>query len=135
MVGAVAISLGGPFYWTPVASSDLPFLGGLCICGALSHYCLIRASGILEASEVQPLTYFQLIAGTGIAVCIFGEQISWNMIVGAAIVVAAGVFIMVRTHRSGKLEHLKEPTTRYRLRNRPRSSKTLISGNKGSKST
>ncbi|MCA1408610.1 DMT family transporter [Ensifer sp. IC3342] len=96
VVGAIAISLFGPLYWTPISSSDLPLLAALCICGALSHYCLIRAYAILEASEVQPLAYLQLVAGTGIAVSFFGEQISRNMIVGAAIVVAAGVFIMWR---------------------------------------
>ncbi|MQW87883.1 DMT family transporter [Sinorhizobium saheli] len=104
IVGAIAISLVGPLFWTPVLSSDLPLLGALCICGALSHYCLIRAYRVLEASEVQPLTYLQLVAGTGIAICFFDEHVSWNMVAGAAIVVAAGVFIMWRGHRSAKLD-------------------------------
>ncbi|MDM9620258.1 MULTISPECIES: DMT family transporter [unclassified Rhizobium] len=98
--GAVAISLLGPFYWMPIARSDWPFVAALAICGAVSHYCLIRAYDSLQASDVQPLTYLQLVVGAVIAVLVFDETLTWNMLLGAAIVVGAGLFTMWREPRA-----------------------------------
>ncbi|RDJ03324.1 DMT family transporter [Rhizobium grahamii] len=98
--GALAISLIGPFFWTPIAFGDVPFVAALCICGAVSHYCLIRAYDSLQASDVQPLTYLQLVVGAVIAVTLFGETLSWNMLVGSTIVVGAGLFTMWREPRA-----------------------------------
>ena len=102
VVGALAISLIGPFYWTEVSSSDWIVLGALCVCGALSHYCLIQAYSILPASEVQPVTYLQLVMIVFIAVIFFEEQVTANMVVGAVIVIGAGLFTVWRENRLAK---------------------------------
>lgn len=102
VVGALAISLIGPFYWTEVSSSDWIVLGALCVCGALSHYCLIQAYSILPASEVQPVTYLQLVMIVFIAVIFFEEQVTPNMVVGAVIVIGAGLFTVWRENRLAK---------------------------------
>lgn len=101
VAGAIGISLIGPFYWTPILPSDWPAMAALCICGALSHYFLIKAYSLLSAVEVQPLTYLQLVLSVGIATFFFGETITWNMAVGAVIVVGAGLFTVWREHRLG----------------------------------
>jgi drug/metabolite transporter (DMT)-like permease len=98
--GAVAISIVGPFYWAPIAQSDWLFVAALGVSGSVSHYCLIRAYDFLQASEVQPLTYLQLVVGAVIAVVFFGETLSWNMLLGTAIVVGAGLFTMWREPRA-----------------------------------
>ena len=102
VVGALAISLIGPFYWTEVSSSDWIVLGALCVCGALSHYCLIQAYSMLPASEVQPVTYLQLVMIVFIAVIFFEEQVTANMVVGAVIVIGAGLFTVWRENRLAK---------------------------------
>ena len=99
VAGAVAISLIGPFHWTAVAPADWIVLGALCICGTLSHYFLIRAYELLPAAEVQPVTYFQLLLNVVFAVTLFGERVTLNMIVGALIVVGAGLFTIWREHQ------------------------------------
>lgn len=99
VVGAVAISLIGPFYWTEVVPSDWFALAALCVCGTLSHFFLIKAYGLLPAAEVQPVTYFQLVLNVIFAVMLFGETITHNMIVGALIVVGAGLFTIWREHQ------------------------------------
>lgn len=99
IAGAVAITLVGPFYWQMLAPVDWFWMGMLCICGMCSHYFLIRAYDILEAVEVQPLTYLQLVVGSVIAVTVFGENLTWNMVAGAIIVVGAGLFTVWREHR------------------------------------
>jgi drug/metabolite transporter (DMT)-like permease len=99
VVGAIAISVIGPFYWTTIPPADWPALAALCVCGTLSHYCLIRAYGLLTAVEVQPITYLQLVLSAVIAVTFFGEHLSVNMVVGAVTVVGAGLFTVWREHR------------------------------------
>lgn len=89
----------GPFYWTEVKPSDWFALAALCVCGTLSHYFLIRAYGLLQAAEVQPVTYFQLVLNVIVAVTLFGEIVTPNMIVGALIVVGAGLFTIWREHQ------------------------------------
>lgn len=99
VAGAVAISLIGPFYWTQVQPADWFALAALCVCGTLSHYFLIRAYGLLPATEVQPVTYFQLVLNVIFAVVLFGEIITLNMIIGALIVVGAGLVTIWREHQ------------------------------------
>ncbi|MBP1871760.1 drug/metabolite transporter (DMT)-like permease [Ensifer adhaerens] len=102
VAGAVAISMIGPLYWTDVQPSDWFALAALCVCGTLSHYFLIRAYGLLPAAEVQPVTYFQLVLNVIIAVVLFNEIVTLNMIAGAAIVVGAGLFTIWREHQLAK---------------------------------
>ena len=102
VAGAVAISLIGPFYWTEVRGPDWFALAALCVCGTLSHYFLIRAYGLLPAAEVQPVTYFQLVLNVILAVSLFGEIITPNMVIGAVIVVGAGLFTIWREHQLAK---------------------------------
>ncbi|MEF0940946.1 DMT family transporter [Rhizobium sp. BR 362] len=98
VVGAVAMSCIGPFFWTPVAPYDWAFLGVLCLTGMSSHYFLIRAYDLLDAVVIQPLTYLQLVFSAIIGISIFGETLSVNTVIGAVIVVAAGIFTIWREH-------------------------------------
>jgi drug/metabolite transporter (DMT)-like permease len=99
VIGALAISFIGPFFWTPIAMEDWPAMAALCICGATSHYFLIKAYGLLSAVEVQPLTYLQLVLSVAIATLFFNESLTLNMIVGAVIVMGAGLFTVLREQR------------------------------------
>lgn len=101
VAGAALASVIGPFYWTPIAMEDWPAMAALCICGATSHYFMIKAYGLLSAVEAQPLTYLQLVMGAAVAVAFFGETITLNMAIGAVIVVGAGLFTVWREHRLG----------------------------------
>lgn len=101
VAGAALATVIGPFYWTPIAMEDWPAMAALCICGATSHYFMIKAYSLLSAVEVQPLTYLQLVMGVAVAVAFFGETVSVNMAIGAVIVVGAGLFTVWREHRLG----------------------------------
>ncbi|MEA3537024.1 DMT family transporter [Rhizobium sp. CC-YZS058] len=104
VVGALAASAIGPFFWTPIAIEDWPAMAALCICGATSHYFLIKAYSHLTAVEVQPVTYLQLVLSVVLAVLVFDERLTPNMIVGAVIVVGAGLFTVWREHRREPLQ-------------------------------
>ncbi|WP_438753381.1 DMT family transporter [Pararhizobium sp. O133] len=96
VAGAVAITLVGPFYWTMLAPGDWGWMLMLCITGTSSHFALIKAYELMDASEVQPLTYLQLVFASIIGVSIFGETLNLNMIAGSVIVVGAGIFTVWR---------------------------------------
>lgn len=96
--GAVVLLVIGPFFWSDLAAADAVWILILCITGMTSHYLLIRAYELLDAVVVQPVAYLQLVAGAFIGVFIFGEILRVNLVLGAVIVVAAGVFTAWREH-------------------------------------
>lgn len=96
VVGAVAMSCIGPFFWTPLTPQDWVWMVLLCLTGMSSHYCLIRAYDLLDAVVIQPLTYLQLVYAAIIGVTFFGEVLTPNMVAGALIVVGAGLFTVWR---------------------------------------
>jgi len=99
-VGALVMSLIGPFYWTPMLRADWGWMGLACLTSISSHYFLIRAYDLIEASAIQPLTYIGLVYASLIGTVVFGERLGWNTIVGAVIVVVAGSLSMLHDHVS-----------------------------------
>ncbi|SCB56964.1 Permease of the drug/metabolite transporter (DMT) superfamily [Rhizobium aethiopicum] len=102
VVGAVAMTLIGPFYWSWMSSGDWGWMALVCMTSISSHYFLIRAYDSLDAAAVQPLTYLSLVYASIIGVTIYGETLSPNMIVGSVIVVGAGIFTVWREHVVGR---------------------------------
>jgi drug/metabolite transporter (DMT)-like permease len=62
----------------------------------LGHNLFIRAYAVAEASAVQPFAYFQLPFASLLAILAFGEELKLHVILGAAIVVSAGLFTLWR---------------------------------------
>jgi drug/metabolite transporter (DMT)-like permease len=90
--GVLVITLVGPFYWTWLAPVDWVWMAILCVTGASGHYFLIRALEATEAVVVQPVQYLQTVLGAFTGVLIFGEILEWEVVGGAALVIAAGLF-------------------------------------------
>ena len=94
--GAVAISFLGLREWQWLAPGDWIWMGLLCLTSISSHYLLIRAYEVAEASALQPFAYTQLVWVSIIGVLFFGETLRINVAIGAAIVVGAGLFTLWR---------------------------------------
>jgi len=110
ITGFLVLTVVGVFYMVPIALQDLPWMAVLCICGVSAHSCLICAYHIVEAGELQPLTYFQLVIGAIVATLVFHETFTWNIVAGSFIVVGAGLFCMFR-ERSLSLKRTASSTT------------------------
>ncbi|MDO9524501.1 MAG: EamA/RhaT family transporter, partial [Gemmobacter sp.] len=54
-----------------------------------------------EASAVQPFSYLQLVFVSFIGVTVFNETLEPNVIIGAVIVVGAGLFTLFRARKTG----------------------------------
>lgn len=100
IVGAVVMTTIGVWYWEPMTSHDWAWMALLCVTGVLGHWLLIKCYEMAEASAVQPFAYLQLVFVAILGVTVFGEVIETNVIVGAVIVVAAGVFTLQRARQT-----------------------------------
>ncbi|MGC9446122.1 DMT family transporter [Cereibacter johrii] len=95
-VGAVAMTAVGLWHWEPMAPGDWLWMAALCCTAALGHWCLIRAYEVAEASAVQPFAYLQLPFAAMLGFFVFNERPGWNVILGACVVVSAGLFTLWR---------------------------------------
>ena len=100
-VGAVVMTAIGIWFWEPMARPDWIWMGILCLTGALGHWLLIRCYEVAEASSVQPFAYFQIVFASAVGMVVFGEALRLNIAVGAAIIVAAGLFTLWRERQKG----------------------------------
>lgn len=98
--GAVGMTLGGIWFWEPMSSADYLWMLILCTTGALGHYLLIKTYEVAEASAVQPFAYLQLVFVSIIGMTVFGETLTTNVMIGAAIVISAGIFTALRERRA-----------------------------------
>jgi drug/metabolite transporter (DMT)-like permease len=96
IVGAVAMTPFGLLHWTWMTPADWGWMAALCCTSAFSHWLLIKAYAVAEASVVQPFAYLQLVWASAIGLLVFGETLRTNVTIGAGIVVAAGIFTLWR---------------------------------------
>ncbi|WP_371228491.1 DMT family transporter [Roseovarius sp. 2305UL8-3] len=101
IVGSLAVTCVGVWFWEPMIASDWVWMGALCITGALGHYTLIKCYEVAEASAVQPFAYLQLMFVSVIGITVFGETVQLNVALGAAMIVGAGLFTLWRQRRAG----------------------------------
>lgn len=94
--GAGAMTAVGIWFWEPMSAGDWGWMGALCLTGALGHWLLIRCYELAEASAVQPFAYLQLVFVSILGVSIFHETLRPNVVLGAAVVVGAGIFALLR---------------------------------------
>ena len=94
--GAVAMTAIGLFHWQPMSAPDWGWMALLCCTAATGHWLMIRALEVAEASAVQPFAYFQLVFASALGVAVFDETLQPNVALGAALVVAAGLFTLWR---------------------------------------
>jgi drug/metabolite transporter (DMT)-like permease len=104
--GAVVMTVVGLWFWEPMTSTDWIYMICLCITGVTGHWLLIRCYEVAEASAVQPFAYFQLAFGAIIGISVFGETIRTNVAIGAAIIIAAGLFTFWRERLQGRANEL-----------------------------
>ena len=102
VAGAVVMTPIGLWAWEPMVGADWAWMGLLCLTGAFGHWLLIKCYEVAEASAVQPFAYFQLVFGSALGVAVFAETIAPNVALGAAIIIAAGLFAWWRERQSAR---------------------------------
>ncbi|NIZ12805.1 DMT family transporter [Phaeobacter sp. HF9A] len=94
--GMIFVTPLGLWWWQPMTAPDWGWMALLCVMGALGHWLLIKCYEMAEASAVQPFAYMQLPWAAAIGLAVFGEDLRINVVIGAGLVVAAGLFTFWR---------------------------------------
>ncbi len=97
VVGFVLTSLAVPFFWqTPRSVFHVLLFVGLGLFGGFGHYFIVKALEWGPAAVIAPLNYGQLIGTVILGYLIFGEfPDAWTW-VGAAVIIASGLYIFYR---------------------------------------
>ncbi|MGX1102674.1 MULTISPECIES: DMT family transporter [Bradyrhizobium] len=98
-----------PFGWvTPSAGSlVLFFTAGIISVAAL--LCVNRSLKLAPASVVVPYQYSMIVWAVIFGFVVFGDVPSWATIIGAAVIIAAGLYIFVREQQLGRPDSAINP--------------------------
>jgi drug/metabolite transporter (DMT)-like permease len=96
VTGAAVMTAVGIWFWEPMTPGNWLLMGTLCITGVTGHWLLIRCYEVAEASAVQPFAYTQLIFTVIIGLSVFNEVLRPSVVLGAGMIVAAGLFTLWR---------------------------------------
>jgi len=100
LLGSLVMSLVLPFVFVlPRNPFDLALLLSLGLLGGAGHYLVIRAFQLAPAAVIAPLGYVELIGTTTLGYLIFDNFPDLWTWVGAAIIIASGLYIALRERR------------------------------------
>ena len=94
--GAICYSIYIAFHWYPMSNNAILLTIIIGLFGTAGHICLIRALTLGEASLVAPFIYTNLMFTTTWGFVLFGNLPDFWTIVGALIIVAAGIYVWSR---------------------------------------
>jgi drug/metabolite transporter (DMT)-like permease len=97
MVGAlIAGAVRAPFTWVPLTWSDGGLLVVLGAVATAAHICVNRSLKLAPASLVVPYQYTTIAWAIILGYVFFSDIPRTAMLVGAAIIIAAGIYIFIR---------------------------------------
>ncbi|MEO1537991.1 MAG: DMT family transporter [Pseudomonadota bacterium] len=100
IAGAVVMTAVGLPAWEAMSAPDWGWMLTLCITGVLGHWLLIKCYELAEASVLQPFAFFHQVFAALVGILIFAEALRANVLFGAAIILAAGLFALWRAARA-----------------------------------
>ena len=94
VVGAFGMLVVLPFIWkTPASLADLAMFSSMGVLGAISHYFVALALKFAPANIVTPFQYVQMLGSVLVGFALFGDLPDGMTWLGAAIVVASGLYV------------------------------------------
>ncbi|HXD44585.1 MAG TPA: DMT family transporter [Pseudolabrys sp.] len=109
-VGSLVFGLvTAPFVWVPLNPRDTLLLVLLGVTAMVAHMCINRALKLAQASIVVPYQYTTIFWAILLGYIFFGDVPRVAMLIGAAIIIAAGIYIFVRERKAAKALALMEP--------------------------
>jgi drug/metabolite transporter (DMT)-like permease len=90
-----------PFGWAQVSAWQAVFLVSAGICGGVAQIFMTEAYRHAEASTVAPFEYTSILLAIVVGYLAFGDKPTIHIVVGGAIVIGAGIFIVWRERQLG----------------------------------
>ena len=109
VVGLVISTAVGVFHWEWLDLNSFLLIGYIMITGVAAHGMMILALSMAPASVLQPFNYTSLPWALLISALIFHEPLDAVSLIGAAVIVGAGLVVMAR-ERIKKITAVAEPT-------------------------
>lgn len=96
VVGLVMSTGVGIFFWQPMPWTDFALVVVTMLTTCAGHGLMVYALTMAPASVLQPFNYFSLPWAIVLSIVVFGQWIDPISLVGAAVIVAAGLVVMAR---------------------------------------
>lgn len=90
-----------PFGWAVLDAERFALLMAAGFFGGVGQILLTQCYRYADASTIAPFEYTSIILGIAIGYLMFGDVPTWSMLLGTAIVIGAGIYIIVREHQLG----------------------------------
>ncbi|MCD1263971.1 EamA family transporter [Shinella sp. AETb1-6] len=90
-----------PFGWNALGWEALGLLAMAGFCGGVAQLLLTASYRYADVSTIAPFEYTSIVLGLAVGYFLFGDIPTSAMLIGTAIVVSAGIFIILREHRLG----------------------------------
>jgi drug/metabolite transporter (DMT)-like permease len=104
-LGALLLSVG----WVTPGWRDLGLLALLGVVAMVAHVCVNRSLKLAPASIVVPYQYTTIVWAVVFGYLVFGDVPNLAMLVGAAIIIGAGLFIFLREQQLSRGASFSEP--------------------------
>jgi len=109
VIGAVLMTVIGLPQWETVSPGDWGFLVIYASISVLSHWLLLKCYEVAEASSVQPFAYLQIVFVSIIGLTIYDETLALPVIIGTAMIVAAGIYALWQDRRTAQTGQAEKP--------------------------
>lgn len=97
LVGAVAISIALPFYWSPQSEPIvIVLMCGMGFFSGFGHYMLIRAHRLAPAGILAPFIYTEIVWMIALGFMVFGDVPNRWTLAGVAVVISSGLYLLYR---------------------------------------
>ncbi|MEM7752835.1 MAG: DMT family transporter [Pseudomonadota bacterium] len=103
-----------PFVYQPMPVEHLGLLAVMSCLGFCAGLCIIAAYRYADAAIIAPMQYSQIIWGAGFGFLFFNETPDRATGLGAAIIIAAGIYVVLRESLGGRSENTPVLRTRTR---------------------
>jgi drug/metabolite transporter (DMT)-like permease len=93
-VGCLVATPFAVLTWAPLSPTAWLLMFGLGVSFGLLQLLMIRAFALAPAAVLAPFSYAQIVAATLFGMCVFGSVPDGWSLVGIAIIIAAGLFVV-----------------------------------------
>ena len=100
MANLVVMAVALPFVYEPMPLMDFAAVGAIAGLAFVASLCVIAAYKASEAALIAPMQYSQILWAALLGWLVFDELPDGGTVLGAAVIIASGIYILMREGRS-----------------------------------